>query len=78
MSLNTTTLGAGHETIRFRGPAKEKKLDGLGNEMKPKRWIDRHTGLLVDLVRRFVPLLCFMYFDERRGPLDLEGSGSPR
>lgn len=49
----STTLGAGHETIRFRGGARDKqKLDADGSVAKPKRWIDRHTGLLVDLQRR--------------------------
>lgn len=52
----STTLGGGHETIRFRGGNRDKvkELDSLGNEMKPKRWIDRHTGLLVDQLRRSV------------------------
>ena len=52
----TTTLGGGHETIRFRGPARDKvkQYDSVGNEVKAKRWIDRHTGLLVDQLRRSV------------------------
>jgi hypothetical protein len=57
MSFTAPTLGQGRETIRFRGAGSKTapKLDKDGNAHKPKRWIDRHTGLLVDQVRRCVP-----------------------
>lgn len=60
MSTYTPAHGAGRETIRFRGPTKPPQLDANGDAMKPKRWIDRHTGLMVDLLRRYVLLACFL------------------